>query len=139
MREVMAEDTMIYWLAQVAGEAREEADIKHVRIAAALNVDQSTISRFEKGEAWPRDADAVIQAYAEELEIDPRVLWRKGLERWMAEESPSVERADRAVQAATSATRGQRQSPPRSAGKQSAKAKVRAAGSQRSARRRAAP
>jgi len=56
MAEVMAEDTMFHWLAEVAREAREEVGIKHVR-------------------------------------IDPRVLWQRALERWMAEESPSAERA----------------------------------------------
>lgn len=47
MAEVMAEDTMFHWLAEVAREAREEVGIKHVRIAAALNMDQSSVSRFE--------------------------------------------------------------------------------------------
>lgn len=128
MREVIAEDTMIFWLARVAGEARIEADVKHVRIAAALDMDQSTISRFERGEAWPRDADAIIRAYAEELGLDERELWRRGLERWMAAESPSAERAGRAAQAAAEATRDRPRSPRRSTRKQSATEKKRAAG-----------
>lgn len=128
MAEVMAEDTMFHWLAEVAREAREEVGIKHVRIAAALNMDQSSVSRFEKGEAWPRDPDAFIQAYGEELGIDPRVLWQRALERWMAEESPSAERAGRAVQAAAEASRGRRQSPRRSSGKRGATARKRASG-----------
>ena len=128
MAEVMAEDSMIHWLAEVAREAREEAGVKHVMIAAALNMDQSSVSRFEKGEAWPRDADATIQAYGEELGIDPRVLWRRALERWMAEGSPSAERAGRAVQAPAEASRGQRRSPRRSSGKRGATARKRADG-----------
>lgn len=128
MREMVAEDTMIFWLARVAAEARSEADLKHVRIAAALDMDQSTISRFERGEAWPRDADTVIRAYAEELGIDERELWRRALERWMAAESPSAERAGRAVQAATEATQGRSRSPRQSTRKPTATEKRRAAG-----------
>lgn len=78
-------DSMLYWLAEAAREARKAAGRKQVHIAASTRtgVDQSTITRFEKRHGgWPRNPDATIQAYADDLDVSPRDLWRKALELW---------------------------------------------------------
>lgn len=78
-------DTMIYWLARAARELREGAEPprKQVHVAAALSIDQSTVYRFEQGESWPRQTDAVVAAYAEDLDIDDaREIWELALRMW---------------------------------------------------------
>lgn len=89
----MAEDTMLYWLAQTAKELREQAGRKQVHIAAAMSTDQSTIYRFEQGRTWPRRTDALIAAYADDLDIeDPRDIWNHALQLWLERgDAPSVE------------------------------------------------
>lgn len=84
--------TMVYWLARAASELREEAGRKQVHIAATMSIDQSTIYRFEQGRIWPKRADLVVAAYAEDLEIDDaRAIWRRALEMWEAQgEAPTV-------------------------------------------------
>lgn len=83
---------MLYWLARAAKELREEAGRKQVHIAATMSIDQSSIYRFEQGNAWPRQTDLVVAAYAEDLEIaDARDIWRRALDLWDAEgEAPTV-------------------------------------------------
>lgn len=92
MPPAMAADTMIFWLAQAAKELREAKQRKQVHIAATINRDQSTIYRFEYGDAWPRQIDLIIAGYADDLDIDDaRVIWRKALEMWEAQgKAPSV-------------------------------------------------
>jgi transcriptional regulator with XRE-family HTH domain len=88
----MAGNTMIHWLATAAKRLREEQRRKQVHIAAALSIDQSSVYRFEAGNNWPRDPDAMIAAYAEDLDIDdPREIWEMALELWCTEgEAPDV-------------------------------------------------
>jgi transcriptional regulator with XRE-family HTH domain len=88
----MAGDTMIHWLARAAAKLREESGRKQVHIAAAMSIDQSTIYRFEQGESWPRQADLVIAAYADDLGIeDAREVWELALQMWREEgEAPSL-------------------------------------------------
>ena len=84
---------MLYGLAKVCKERRlaVRPKVKHVDIATRMrdylprreSVDQSTISRFETGATWPRyPMDAFIRAYADELDVDPMLLWEEGLDRW---------------------------------------------------------
>ena len=42
------------WLGRACRQAREDRDVVQVRIAAAIEVNQATIARFEDGSAWPR-------------------------------------------------------------------------------------
>jgi transcriptional regulator with XRE-family HTH domain len=88
----MAGNTMIHWLATAAKRLREEQRRKQVHIAAALSIDQSSVYRFEAGNNWPRDPDAMIAAYAEDLDIDDvREIWRLALELWESEgQAPDV-------------------------------------------------
>lgn len=86
---------MIYWLAQAAKQLRSDARRKQVEIAAAVGgIDQSTIYRFEQGQAWPRQADAVVAAYADELGLDGRDIWELGLTLWREHgDAPAVPHA----------------------------------------------
>jgi hypothetical protein len=90
---------MIYWLAQAAKQLRKQTTptTKQVEIAATVGgIDQSTIYRFEQGQAWPRQTDTVVAAYAEELGLDGRDIWDLALTLWREHgEAPTVPRAER--------------------------------------------
>jgi hypothetical protein len=75
-------NSMLYWLAKAAEDARDRAGRLQVHVAASASVNQSTIDRFEKHIAWPRDADRVINAYADDLDIASIHLWEEALRMW---------------------------------------------------------
>lgn len=83
---LVAYSHMIEFLAKVARDKRKGAEIKIARVAAAADLDTSTLYDFERG-SWPRDPDQMISGYAEELEIAPADLWREALELWLAASS----------------------------------------------------
>jgi predicted TPR repeat methyltransferase len=75
-------DRMLFWIAIACREARESAGRLTSQIAAERYVDQSTVTRFETGTKREIDVDAMVAAYARDLDIDPRELWRRALELW---------------------------------------------------------
>jgi predicted transcriptional regulator len=86
---VNAEDTarpFLPWLGRACRQAREERNVVQVKIAAAIEVNQATIARFEDGTAWPRRPEEVLMAYAEELEMDVRLLWLHAFVLWLENE-----------------------------------------------------
>lgn len=78
---------MLFWLAQVCRELRSNAKRKQVHVAAGADVDQSTVNRFERAIAWPRNPDRLVHAYADDLGVDPADLWAEALSRWRTHES----------------------------------------------------
>jgi predicted transcriptional regulator len=74
------------WLGRACRLAREERGVVQVKIAAAIEVNQATIARFEDGSAWPRKPEEVLMAYASELDIDMRLLWVQALVMWFEHE-----------------------------------------------------
>ena len=74
------------WLGRACRLAREERGVVQVKIAAAIEVNQATIARFEDGSAWPRKPEEVLLAYATELDIDMRLLWVQALVMWFENE-----------------------------------------------------
>lgn len=74
---------MIGWLAYVCATRRIEGRRKQVHVAASLGVDQRTIGRFESALAWPRDADLIVAAYADDLDIDARHVWSEAINLWL--------------------------------------------------------
>ena len=66
---------LLPWLGRACRQAREDRNVVQVRIAAAIEVNQATIARFEEGIAWPRRPEEVLMAYASELDMDVRLLW----------------------------------------------------------------
>lgn len=80
---------MLYWLAAVVKEARLADGKKRVHYAAAADVDQSTITRFENATSWPRDPGELVNTYAELLGVPAVELWRKAVDHWEdAEQAP---------------------------------------------------
>lgn len=79
---------MLYWVARSAAELREAAGRKMVHIAASADVTESTISRFEKALSWPHQADRLIAAYANDLDVDVFDIWRRAFELWSAKRKP---------------------------------------------------
>ena len=102
---VIARDSMLLWLARAAVAARKAADRKQVHIAASANRDQSSIFRFEQAAegkgGWPRDADRIISAYADDLDIEPIDLWAHALEMWRADRADRVVPINPAAEAAS--------------------------------------
>lgn len=77
--------TMLGWLALVAKERREEADVKVPPLAVMAGVDPSTVYLFEKGARWPRKAtvDRLIAVYAVMTDCpDGREIWQEAITRW---------------------------------------------------------
>lgn len=73
---------MLYWLAVTCRKHRDVQGVKQSRVAALLDADQTTVTRFEQGVVWPRDADKTVTAYSEALNIDARRLWQEAIELW---------------------------------------------------------
>jgi predicted transcriptional regulator len=77
---------LLPWLGRACRQAREERGVVQVRIAAAIEVNQATIARFEDGTAWPRHPEEVLMAYASELDMDVRLLWLHAFVLWLEHE-----------------------------------------------------
>lgn len=75
---------MMYWIAQTCRDARLEQQHLLSEVAAELRVDQSTVGRFETGRMRKIDIDAMVDAYARDLQLQPRELWVRALQRWAA-------------------------------------------------------
>jgi hypothetical protein len=73
---------LLPWLGRASPGARGEG-VKQVKIAAAIEVNQATIARFEDGLAWPRQPEEVLMAYASELDMDVRLLWLHAFVLWL--------------------------------------------------------
>lgn len=84
-------DTMRYWLARTLRQTRESRGVSRDAIRMLVPgrdgnpMDISTLSRFENGQTWPREIDALVPAYALLCGIeDPRELWKQALADWLA-------------------------------------------------------
>src|SRR5262245_56707011 len=75
------------WLGRACRQAREERKVVQVKIAAAIEVNQATIARFEDGAAWPKRPEEVLMAYADELDMDVRLLWLHAFVLWLRHEA----------------------------------------------------
>lgn len=73
---------MSYWLGRAARELRERHGATMLDIATRAGVSESVISRFETGTGWRRRTDAIVDAYAHELDIDAHTLWASALDGW---------------------------------------------------------
>ena len=74
-------DLMLRALAEVAKEARLAGTKKRSHYAAAADLDQSAITRFEQGERWPKNPGAIVAGYAHVLKVDPLDLWERAVKR----------------------------------------------------------
>ena len=94
----MGGQQMIHFVAQAAREARLEAGRKQVHIAASIDRDQSMIARFERGAAWPRDVDKILEGYADDLGISALDLWKRALEMARAAQPNPLSQATEAAE-----------------------------------------
>jgi hypothetical protein len=89
---------LLPFLAEVCKEAREDAGSRVTGVANTAGYDATTtITRFEKAEAWPRDADNVVNAYAANSKPSVFDLWDEAVKRARAADSgePGGERRRR--------------------------------------------
>jgi hypothetical protein len=84
-RVAVRPDSILQHLGAAARDARVAGGRLQVHVAAQLSVDQGTIRKFEQGKHWPRDPDAMVAAYARDLDMDPRDIWDEALRRWRLE------------------------------------------------------
>lgn len=70
---------MLYWAAEACRELRLKAQRHTVHIAAELDTNQSTVTRFETHQSQPRSVDGMCAAYARDLGMDVRQIWAYGL------------------------------------------------------------
>lgn len=82
-----AAPTMLAALADELRGARQRAGVSTFEIAFFAGVDVSTVRRFERGRAWPRDPDQLVDAYARATRLAPHALWRAAIAR-SANENP---------------------------------------------------
>jgi transcriptional regulator with XRE-family HTH domain len=78
------EGGIVYWLAEVCRERREEQDLYPVQVAAAVRLHPSSITRFERHETAFAGLERLVAAYAIELGIPARELWLAAIEAWQA-------------------------------------------------------
>ena len=88
------------WLGRACRQAREQKDVVQVEIAAAIEVNQATIARFEDGAGWPKRPEEVLMAYASELKIDVRLLWLHAFILWLEHEPVLDQESQEEIRAA---------------------------------------
>jgi hypothetical protein len=73
-------------LAQVARELRMAAGLTYAHVAVHVRkrdgrsgVSESTVARFEYGQAWPENPDAMVAGYAQALDVEPASIWHAAL------------------------------------------------------------
>lgn len=66
-------------LGRAARAAREQAGVTLMEIAVEANVAQTTVHRFEAGDGWRRETDAIVAAYAKLCGVEEAELWRRAL------------------------------------------------------------
>lgn len=74
--------TMLEALAWAARRARQTAHVARWTVAAAADVDDNTIRRFERARAWPVDPERIVNAYAELADLHPREIWQAAVNAW---------------------------------------------------------
>src|SRR3954452_4380896 len=88
------------WIGRACRQARQDKGVVQVKIAAAIEVNQATIARFEDGTAWPRRPEDVLMAYASELDMDVRLLWLHAFVLWLENEPVLDEQSQADIRAA---------------------------------------
>ena len=91
---------LLLWLGRACRQAREEASVEQVRIAAAIDETEATIARFEDGVAWPGHPEELLMAYAGELVMDVRLLWLHAFVLWIEHEPILDKEAKEQIRAA---------------------------------------
>ena len=79
----MAElERLLPHLGEACKEARGEAGVRPTGVADLAGYNAiTTITRFEKGTAWPRNPDVVVNAYAATTGVSVFDLWGEALDR----------------------------------------------------------
>lgn len=74
---------MLEALGSAARDARREAGIRPGTLAHTLDRDSGNISRFERGQAQPRNLDAFVEEYAKAVGTTAHKLWADAFDRYM--------------------------------------------------------
>lgn len=64
----------------ICREARQGAGLQMLEIAQAAGISETTVSRFERNQRWPRDVDALVDAYERECQLANGELWRRAVD-----------------------------------------------------------
>lgn len=75
---------MVHHLGVTLRLARTRGRVPASAIATAAGVDQATVYRLERGEAWPRDPGRLVDAYAATTGLRSVDLWAMAVRRWLS-------------------------------------------------------
>lgn len=102
--------TLGYWLGRTMREIREDAGVVASEVAGRVRVSEGTVTRFEKGQTWPRHPDQYLAAYAELVGVpDARSFYDSALKQWRKHgEAPTIEPGTPTQRAAEAARRANR-------------------------------
>lgn len=81
---LMPASRMLVFLGAECRTLRENAGIKAIHVAARLDSSEAKVTRFEKGQTQPDDLDGMVTAFADELGVQPTVIWQGALKTWLA-------------------------------------------------------
>lgn len=86
---------MVAHLGHALRELRKAHKVRLIEIAYPLRKSEASMSRFEGGRVQPVDLDAVVNAYATELGLEPLEIWAEALRLWREATTPAAERPAR--------------------------------------------
>lgn len=72
--------TLLSHLGRLAREARERVGVRQIDIATTAGVSHTTVSKFERAQAWPPDPERLLAAYEAETGVPARKLWRAAID-----------------------------------------------------------
>jgi hypothetical protein len=91
--------TLLYWLGRELRLTRERSDPfwqmadlgREIPSGLGGHADSGSLSKFERGLAWPSYPDLIVAGYARVLEVDRRLIWQRALSKFkkQAGELPS--------------------------------------------------
>lgn len=71
---------MVARLGTQCRRARLQADLRAIDIASSAGVSEAVISRFERGERWPKQLDEIVAAYERECGLPRLEIWRRAID-----------------------------------------------------------
>lgn len=73
---------MLTALAWALKSTRRQANVSQWEIAALAGVDETTVQRLERGRAWPRQLEELVNVYARAAGIHPQEIWLAAAHAW---------------------------------------------------------
>jgi ribosome-binding protein aMBF1 (putative translation factor) len=69
--------SMVQALAIYCRSGREARELSYAQVAARAGVSEGVVRSFEQAKGWPREPDALIEAYARLFGMRESAVWRE--------------------------------------------------------------